>query len=239
MENGEWRMRQDELKRAAAMAAVGREVRSGMRIGIGSGSTVTYAIEALGGALRGGTLSEIVGVPTSEETAALARDHGVPLVGLHEAGRLDVAIDGADEIDPELGLIKGLGGALVREKIVAQAAGRFVIIADRSKLVERLGQKAPLPVEVIAFGWQVQVAFLESLGARVVRREKEGTPFVSDNGNYILDCHFEEEGIPDPEVLDWELLGRAGIVDHGLFLGMAAVAYVAGEGGLVELVREG
>lgn len=232
-------MDQKELKREAARAAVAGEVQSGMCLGLGTGSTVAYALEALGEALRLGTLEGIVGVPTSEQSEQRARDLGIPLAELHEVDGLDVTIDGADEIDPALDLIKGLGGALLREKMVAQATRRFVIIADGSKLVQRLGQKAPLPVEVVPFGWQAHLPYLKALGARPVRRERDGQPYRSDNGNYILDCHFDDpEGIGDPAVLDWQLLGRAGIVEHGLFLEMAAIAYVADSTGVRTLTRE-
>jgi ribose 5-phosphate isomerase A len=210
-----------------------------MTLGLGTGSTVAHALDVLGEALREGRLEGVRGVPTSEQTTARARELGIPLLELHEAGDLDVTIDGADEIDPNLDLIKGLGGALLREKMVAQATRRLVIIADEGKRVARLGQKAPVPVEVVPFGWRAHLPFLESLGARPVLREQAGEPYRTDNGNYIIDCHFEpEEGISDPQVLDWQLLGRAGIVEHGLFLDMAAIAYVAGPGGLVVLDRD-
>ncbi|MDQ4079051.1 MAG: ribose 5-phosphate isomerase A [Chloroflexota bacterium] len=232
-------MNWDELKRAAAQAAVDQEVRSGMKVGLGSGSTFTYALDALGEALREGWLNDIIGVPSSEQIAQRARDHGIPLVELHEVGELDVSIDGADEIDPNLDLIKGLGGALLREKMIAQLTCRYVIIADESKLVPKLGVKAPLPVEVVPFGWQVHLPLMAELGAWAVRREEDGKPFVTDNGNYILDCHFNKEtGIEDPAVLEWLLLARAGIVDHGLFLGMTSIAYVSGEEGVRTLERE-
>jgi ribose 5-phosphate isomerase A len=232
-------MSNEQWKREAARAAVEREVRSGMTLGLGTGSTVAHALDALGEALRVGRLATIRGVPTSEQTAARARELGIPLLELHEAGELDVTIDGADEIDPNLDLMKGLGGALLREKMVAQATRRLVIIADEGKRVARLGQKAPVPVEVVPFGWRAHLPFLESLGARSVLREQAGEPYRTDNGNYVIDCHFElEEGIPDPQVLDWQLLGRAGIVEHGLFLDMAAIAYVAGPDGLATLDRD-
>jgi ribose 5-phosphate isomerase A len=232
-------MSSDEWKRAAAYAAVENEVRSGMKVGLGTGSTVAFALDALGEALREGRLVRIVGVPTSEQTAHHARDLGIPLVELHEAGELDVTIDGADEIDPNVDLIKGLGGALLREKMVAQATRRFVVIADEGKRVARLGQKAPLPVEVVTFGWQAHLPYLEGLDARPVLRKKGGEPYRTDNGNLILDCHFHpEEGIHDPQVLDWQLLARAGIVEHGLFLDMAAIAYIAGATGTHTLERE-
>lgn len=231
-------MSNERWKRGAARAAVEHEVRSGMTLGLGTGSTVAHALDALGEALREGRLENVRGVPTSEQTAARARELGIPLLELHEAGELDLTIDGADEIDPNLDLIKGLGGALLREKMVAQASRRLVIIADAGKRVARLGQQAPVPVEVVPFGWRAHLPFLESLGARPVLREQAGEPYRTDNGNYVIDCHFEpEEGIPDPQVLDWQLLGRAGIVEHGLVLDMAAIAYIAGPDGLATLDR--
>jgi ribose 5-phosphate isomerase A len=227
----------DELKKRAARRAIEREIHSGMKIGLGTGSTVAFALEALGDALREGRLVDVAGVPTSEQTAARARELSIPLLELHEVERLDVTVDGADEIDPRLNLIKGLGGALLREKMVAQATQRFVVIADASKKVQRLGQKAPLPVEVVPFGWQAQVKFLEQAGAVPRLRERDGVPFVTDNHCYILDCRFESEtGIEDSQILDWLLLARAGIVEHGLFLDMAAVAYIARNTG-VEVVE--
>jgi ribose 5-phosphate isomerase A len=227
------------LKNAAAYQAVENEVRSGMKLGLGTGSTVTYALDAIAAALHDGRIADIVGVPTSEQTAARARELGIPLVELHEVDELDLAIDGADEIDPALNLIKGLGAALLREKMVAQATRRFVIIADESKKVRFLGQKSPLPVEVVQFGWQAQVRFLEKTGAIPRLREKNGAPVVTDNHCYIIDCSFDPAtGIEDPQLLEWLLLARAGIVDHGLFLDMAAAAYVAGSEG-VELIEKG
>jgi ribose 5-phosphate isomerase A len=227
-----------DFKRAAAEAAVAREVQSGMRVGLGSGSTVAFALDALGEALREGRLRDIVGVPTGEETARRARELGIPLGELHEVGELDVTIDGADEIDPYLDVVKGLGGALLREKMIAQATRRFVIIADDTKQVQRLGQKAPLSVEVVQFAWQSHLPFLRDLGATPVLRMEDDSPYTTDNGNYILDCRFsEEEGMSDPATLDWQLLGRAGIVEHGLFLDMAAIAYAAGAHGVAGLVR--
>jgi ribose 5-phosphate isomerase A len=227
-----------EFKKVAAETAVAREVLPGMRLGLGTGSTVAFALDALEEAMRHGRLKDIVGVPTGDETARRARELGIPLKELHELGELDVTIDGADEIDPYLDVVKGLGGALLREKMIAQATRRVVIIADDSKQVQRLGQKAPLSVEVVQFGWQSHLPFLRDLGATPVLRMRDDAPYVTDNGNYILDCRFSEEvGISDPATLDWQLLGRAGIVEHGLFLDMAAIAYVAGAHGVARLVR--
>ncbi len=194
-------------------------VESGMTIGLGSGSTATLMVQALGRKLKEGTLRDIRGVPTSSAIAAVARESGVPLTTLDEHPALDLDIDGADEVDPNLDLIKGLGGALLWEKVVATAAKRLIILVDESKLVPRLGSKAPLPVEVIPFGWKAHVPFIESLGGTpALRSGKDGKPYVTDEGNYILDCRFD--AIRSPAALEAKLLTRAGIVATGLFLGM-------------------
>ena len=229
----------NNLKKEAAYEAVRQEVKSGMRLGLGSGSTVTYALDAIGEAVQNGSLTDIVGVATSEHTAARARELGIHLVELHEVDELDVTIDGADEIDPNLDLIKGGGAALLREKMIAQITQKLVIIADSSKKVARLGQTFALPVEVVPFGWQAQIKFLRHTGAEPTLRLKDGEPLITDNGCYIIDCRFDSVlGIGDPQVLDWLLLARAGIVEHGLFLDMAEVAYIAGDNGVEVLTRE-
>jgi ribose 5-phosphate isomerase A len=161
----------------------------------------------------------VIGVPSSSAIATVARESGVPLTTLDEHPVLDLDLDGADEVDPNLNLIKGLGGALLWEKVVATASRRVVIFVDESKLVDRLGTKAPLPVEVIPFGWRTHIAFVESLGGKPeLRTNPDGKPFVTDEGNYILHCRFD--GIANPEELDRRLLTRAGIVGTGLFLGI-------------------
>ncbi|RMH11364.1 MAG: ribose 5-phosphate isomerase A [Gemmatimonadetes bacterium] len=213
-------------------------VRDGMRLGLGTGSTVAYFLEALGARVRAGAYCDIMGVPTSLWTAERARELGIPLTSLAEHPRLDLAVDGADEVDLDLRLIKGLGGALLREKMVAQAAERLIIVADERKLVPGLGQRAPLPVEVVQFGWEWHRPFLEALGAHpTLRTDASGRPVVTDNGNYILDCRFPE-GIADPEALDAALSRRAGIVESGLFLGMADEALIAGAKGVDVIRRE-
>jgi ribose 5-phosphate isomerase A len=215
---------------AAEQAAV--LVESGMKVGLGTGSTVRFLLEALGRRIQEGTLSEIVCVPTSEATAALARQLNITLTTLEQCPHLDLTIDGADEISPELYLIKGLGGALLREKIVAAASKRFVIIADDSKRVEQLGSVSPLPVEVLPFGWTSNLPLFEQLGARpVLRKTDEGQPYVTDNGNYIVDCSFPE-GIADPYDTAQRLDAQAGVLGHGLFLGMADLAYVGSADGV-------
>jgi len=198
-----------------------------MALGLGTGSTVQYFLEAVAERLSSGALDSIKGVPTSVRTQQACQDLDIPLTTLSAHPRLDVAVDGADEVDPQLRLIKGLGGALLREKMVAQASQRFVIIADDSKCVDRLGTRSPLPVEVVTFEWRAHLGFLGDLGAEpTMRKDPSGEPYVTDNGNYILDCRFAS-GIEDPAALDLALLGRAGIVDHGLFLGLASQAHIA------------
>jgi ribose 5-phosphate isomerase A len=226
----------DALKREAAERAVDF-VQSGMVLGLGSGSTASFAVDYVGARLRSGALRDIVGVPTSEATAARARRLGIPLTTLIEHPALDLVVDGADEVDPGLNLIKGLGGALLREKIVEIAARRFVVVVDESKLVDRLGTRGPLPVEVTQFAWEVHARWLAGLGCRAeLRRESSGAPYVTDNSNYIVHCTFPA-GIPDPVALARTLIERPGIVEHGLFLGMATDVVVAGSNGIRLMAR--
>lgn len=207
-------------KRAAGRAAVD-EVRSSMTLGLGTGSTVRHFLDALAEQIRGGRLQEIRGVATSADTAGRAQALGIRLTDLAEAGTLDLAVDGADEVDPALDLIKGLGGALLREKMVVQASRRFVVIVDRAKRVEALGTRAPLPVEVVSFGWEAHLPFFRSLGADPVpRRDGEGELMHSDNGNPIIDLRFAG-GVGDARVLEARLRARAGVVETGFFLGVA------------------
>jgi len=221
------------LKREAGRRAA-REVRSGMTLGLGTGSTVAWFLEALAARIVDGTLHDVVGVPTSVATERRARDLGIPLGSLVDLQPLGLTVDGADEIAPSLDLVKGLGGALLREKMIAQASQRMIVIADDSKLVGRLGEKAPLPVEVVRFEWRAHVDFLRGLGAEPVLRRVEGEPVVTDNGNRVLDCRFEG-AIDDPAGLERALAGRAGVVDSGLFLGLATEAFVAAPEGVREL----
>ncbi|MFH1763296.1 MAG: ribose-5-phosphate isomerase RpiA [Gemmatimonadota bacterium] len=228
-----------ETGKAMAGARAAEAVTPGMRLGLGTGSTVAHFLRALGRRVQDGELPGIVGVPTSLHTEAKAGELGIPLGTLQEVRFLDLTVDGADEVTPELDLIKGLGGALLREKMVAQATARLVIIADRSKLVDRLGTRSPLPVEVVPFAWESHIHFLEELGARaVIRSSPTGDPFLTDNGNLILDCHFSA-GINDPWGLQEALAARAGVVESGLFLGMAVEALVGGEGDVMTLSRIG
>jgi len=226
----------DSLKRAVGVAAA-ELVDSGMRLGLGSGSTVAHLLVALSERLNGGALVDVVGVPTSLRTAQEARELGIPLTSLTETPALDLTIDGADEVDPELNLIKGLGGALLREKMVAQASERLAIMVDQSKMVAALGTRVPLPVEVVQFGWENHGPFLNSLGADpVLRVGPYGEATVTDNGNYILDCHFPA-GIGDAESLDLAIRARAGVVESGLFLGMATEVLVSGPAGVTTLSK--
>lgn len=222
----------ETLKRQAAERAV-EYVHSGMVVGLGTGSTAVYAVRRIGALLAEGRLQRIVGIPTAEVTAREAERCGVPLGSLDDHPSVDVTIDGADEIDPALNLIKGLGGALLREKIVAAASRRLVIVADESKRVAQLATRAPVPVEVVRFARRPVGDYLASLGARVVERQRDGRPFITDEGNVILDCHFA--GLSNPREMARLIRAQPGVVEHGLFLGMATEAVVAGVGGVMVL----
>ncbi len=216
-----------EARKRAAAERAAEWIEEGMALGLGTGSTVRHLLDLLAARREAGEWREVVGVPTSEDTVRRARALGIPLASLEERSRLDLTLDGADEVDPELRLIKGLGGALLREKVVAVASARLVIMVDDSKEVYLLGTRAPLPVEVDPFGAAIQPAYLRALGAEpVLRRRPDGSPFVTDGGNHIFDCHFPE-GIRDPEALQAALNRRPGILEHGLFLGMASAVVVA------------
>jgi len=223
-------------KQQAAERAV-EFVESGMVVGLGHGSTAIFAVRRLAQLLREGQLQNIFGVPCSRQVEEDARRLGIPLTTLDEHPVVDVTIDGADEVDPHLNLIKGGGGALLREKIIAQASRREIIVVDESKLSPALGARGPVPVEVVPFGWRSQSAYLESLGAQpVLRLSSDGTPFTTDQGNLILDCNFGP--IAQPAQLAARLNERAGIVGHGLFLGLATDVIVAGIEGVRHLKRE-
>jgi ribose 5-phosphate isomerase A len=212
-------------KELAGHAAL-RFVENDMLVGLGTGSTATEFIKALGEAMRTGKLRGVRGIPTSKKSEELAKSLGIPIVTFAQHQRTAVCVDGADEVGPGLQLIKGLGGALLREKVVAQNSDKFIVIADSGKEVPALGTKCPLPVEVTIFGHETQPAFFRSLGAQpTLRPNADGTPFVTDNGNYIFDCRFES--IADPAALEDELKSRAGIVESGLFIGMAKLAIIA------------
>lgn len=224
------------LKRLAAARAV-EAVQSGMVLGLGTGSTTRYAIEMIGERLQEGRLRDIVGVPTSSVTMGMAQRAGIPLTTLHEHSVLDLTIDGADEVNPDLVLIKGQGGALLREKIVARASRQEIIVVDDSKLVQVLGTQAPVAVEVIPFGWGTYSTALVRLGCEpVLRMQPVGSgsaPYITDEGNYIVDCRFPR--IEDPVTLERELNLIPGVVDNGLFVGLATLVVVASRSGVREL----
>ena len=225
-------------KRQAGEAAAALVV-PGMTVGLGTGSTVRFTIEAIGRRLATGALRDVVGVATSRATERLAAACGIPLADLADRPVRDLCIDGADEVSPTLDLIKGLGAALLREKIVATAARRRVIVVDAGKRVARLGTRAHLPVAVIPFAWPVHLDPIRALGGvPELRREPSGAPLVSDDGLYLLDCRFPA-GIPHPADLEAALRARAGIVATGLFLGMTEMVFVAGAEGMEVLTVSG
>jgi ribose 5-phosphate isomerase A len=231
-------MNAEQFKRQAAARALGY-ITAGMTIGLGSGSTAAAFVDLVGERVRAGL--DVTGVATSEATAAQARSRGIAMTTLDRVPFLDVTVDGADELDSELRLIKGGGGALLREKIVATASERMVVIADASKRVATLGA-FPLPVEVVRFGLAATQNMLSALaadagctGAIALRKLANGEPFISDSGNYILDCHFGR--IDNPEALDAALKRVPGIVENGLFLGIADEAIIAGPAGVVVIKR--
>jgi ribose 5-phosphate isomerase A len=226
----------DELKRAAAERAVDF-VEDGTVLGLGTGSTAAFFVEALARRVAAGLT--VIAIPTSERTAAQARRLGIPLTGFAEHRQIDLAVDGADEVQRvSLDLIKGRGGALLREKIVAAASRRFIVVVDRDKLVDRLGTAGPLPVEVVQFGWEVTAGALERLGARPeLRRAGSGEPFVTDGGNFILDCLFG--AIDNPAETERRINAIVGVVENGLFVGRSSAVIVASEDGIEILTPEG
>ena len=222
-------------KKQAAEQAV-ELIKPGMVVGLGTGSTAIFATRRLAELLRQGALRDVLGFATSQATWQEAHQLGIPLLAQDMPREVDLTIDGADEVDPELNVIKGGGGALLREKIVAQASRRVVITVDNSKLSPRLGIHHSVPAEVLAFGWHSQLRFLESLPSRVsVRTNPDGSQFVTDSGNMILDCDFGP--IPNIAALANSLSGRAGIVEHGLFLGLVTDLIIAGPGGIQHRTR--
>jgi ribose 5-phosphate isomerase A len=212
-------------KAVAARRAVD-EIEDGMVLGLGTGSTAALVVAEIGRRVRDGL--RVVGVPTSEATARQARELGIPVATLEDHPVLDLDIDGADEVDPEHNLIKGLGGALLREKIVAMAARRLVVVVDESKLVDRLGDRSPLPVEVVAFGWRRTAAAVADLGADPVLRAGPAGPVRTDGGNYILDCRFAAVALP---LFGARLKAITGVVEHGLFTGMGPTVVVGAADG--------
>lgn len=222
---------QDRLKQAAALEAA-ELIESGMIVGLGTGSTARYLVAEVGARLARGAIERIAAVPTSRATADQASSLGIPLVEL-DADGVDIAIDGMDEYDDALNAIKGLGGALLREKVVAASASTFVLIGDDSKHVTRLGSTAPVPVEVARFGWRRTAALLADVGAITTLRARGAEAFVTDNGNYILDCRFQASF--EPAALANAIAQVPGVLEHGLFVGMAHRAYVAGADGTLVL----
>lgn len=225
-------MANEEEKEAAGRAAA-KLVREGDVVGLGTGSTAYFAVTALGERVKVGM--QILGIPTSMQTAELARAVGIPLTNLDEHPEIDITLDGADEVDRHLNLIKGGGGALLREKVVASASKRMIVVADSSKFVERLG-KFPLPVEVISFARTVVERRIMSLGASVkLRARSDGSSYLTDNGNPILDCSFGQ--IENPAALAEKLSSIAGIVEHGLFIGLTERALIGRAEGVEEIRR--
>ena len=223
----------ERLKQLACQYAA-QEVRDGMVLGLGTGSTVYYFLQELGRMVREGL--RIAGVPTSVQTAQRATQLAIPLTTLDDHPHLDLAVDGADEVDNQLNLVKGAGGALLREKIVAASATRFLIVVDESKMVHQLGERYSVPVEVVAFGHTLATCALEGLGAQVtLRRGTDGQTWVSDNGNYILDCHFGP--IADAVALQQQLLAIPAVIDSGLFLGLADTVLIGHAEGVRRLER--
>jgi len=227
-------MSAEAQKKQAALRAV-EHVQNGMTLGLGTGSTARYATEAVGEKVRAGELTDLRAVPTSLATAALAEHLGIPLIELDERG-VDLAIDGMDEVTDDLDAIKGLGGALMREKIVEARAHTLILVGDASKRVRHLGERAPVPVEVLPFGWQAAVRDLERLGCRPEPRVDEtGALSSSDNGNYLIDCHFRAPF--NPSDVAAAMSAVPGVLGHGLFLGLASLAYIATDTGTEELRR--
>jgi ribose 5-phosphate isomerase A len=225
-------MANDQEKEAAARASL-RFIKDGQVVGLGTGSTAAHFIQLLGEQVKQGL--HVRGIPTSIRSKELAESLGIPLTTLDECQEIAVTVDGADEVDPQLRLIKGGGGALLREKIVASATKQLVIVADASKQVKMLG-KFPLPVEVIRFSQALVSKRITALGANVqLRVDNSGKPFVTDENNHILDCHFGE--IRDPDALARQLSDMPGVVEHGLFIGMASVALLARGSEIIELKR--
>lgn len=214
-----------DAKQAAAFKAV-EYVKDGMVVGLGTGSTAYWAIQYVGERVRKGL--QIVAVGTSAETERIAKECGIRVVPLDEVGDIDIDIDGADEVDKNLNLVKGGGGALLREKIVAASSKEFIVIAGQNKKVDVLG-KFPLPVEVLSFGWQHTAHRLRLLGCTTSLREKESKTFVTDNGNYIVDCHFSK--IYQPEILEQKINNIPGVVDNGLFVKMATKVILGNDDG--------
>jgi ribose 5-phosphate isomerase A len=222
-----------DLKKRRAGEKATEYIKDGMMIGLGSGSTVYWTMKKLGELIKEGL--QIKGIPSSKRTEGWAKEFGIPLTDFSETQTLDIAIDGADEIDKDFNLIKGGGGSLVREKFVDIAAGKFIVIADDSKMVDQLGA-IPLPVEVVPFGWELTSARIASLGCEPALRKKDGKVFISDNGNFILDCQFS--GLTKPEEIHQQLKMLLGVVETGLFINMADILVIGNENGTEVIEKE-
>lgn len=222
------------MKKLVAEEAVKRYVKDGMNVGLGTGSTAKFMIEKIGELVKQGY--NLTCAATSVQSEELAKSLGIKVVDIDEIGHLDITIDGADEVDPDMQLIKGLGGALLREKIVAAATVREIIITDESKLVEKLGTKAPLPVEVLRFGHEHTKYALERQGCKAELRMRDGKPFITDSGNYIYDCKFES--IEKPFFLESRIDVIPGVVENGLFLNTAVDVLVSRPDGTVESMAD-
>ncbi|MBK7105494.1 MAG: ribose-5-phosphate isomerase RpiA [Ignavibacteriae bacterium] len=220
----------EQFKKLAAEKAV-EEIQSGMVIGLGSGSTFYYAIQKIGQLIKNGELENIVGISSSDKTSKLANEFGIPLTTFHEKQEIDVTIDGADEVDKYLNLIKGGGAAHLREKVIAQASKKLIIVVDETKLSEKLGTNWAVPIEVLRFAYPLEMKFLESInGKSILRIYQNGEPVITDEGNFILDTNFGI--IQNPFELAEKLENRAGIIEHGLFLKLTSKVIVAGKNGI-------
>ena len=220
----------ERLRRIGERAAA--EVTDGMTVGLGTGSTAEAMIQALGARVAIGL--QMTGISTSDRTTALANELNIPLVALDDVQRIDLCIDGADEIDPAANVVKGRGGALLFEKLVARQAGRYVIIASSEKLVPNLGVRLPLPVEVVPLGWRYTSSLIAHLGLKpLLRTTTSGEPYVTDGGHYILDCTATEGGFSDPRGIADRLKLIVGVIEHGLFIGMADLALTIDDSGIV------
>jgi len=224
-------LEREELKKLAGEEAV-KHVEDGMIVGLGTGSTVEYTLRKLGRLVKDGL--KIQGIPTSVHTKRIAKEENIPLTTLEENPEIDVTVDGADEVDSNLNLIKGGGGALTREKIIAFHSKKLIIVIDDSKVVKALGIDFPLPVEVIKFSWPCTKKALEKFECNVkLRKVMADEPYITDNGNYILDCEFER--IEEPEVMEKEINLIPGVVENGLFIDLAHEVIVGGKQGILTL----
>ena len=229
-------MDKNSLKKTAAEEAVSY-IKSGMVVGLGTGSTAFFAIQKIGQLVKDGELKDIVGLPTSKRTEELAVELGIPLSDLSKNPKIDITIDGADEVDDNLDVIKGGGGALLREKVIAQATKKQIIIVDDSKISKYLGENWSVPIEVLKFALESEKIFLQSIGGKpVLRNDEAGNPYVTDEGNYILDTNFGI--IKEPKVLAANLSARAGIVEHGIFIDLVDEVIVAAEGGIKKIEKK-